>query len=645
MAASQVKLPPGFELESNLPPGFEIEEPKPPTVGERLRQADEYNPIRGVFEGIGSVAQAVPAAAGAGLYGLWQAAGNGPPGAGAQGVEDAMRGLSLPPSTAFGRGTATALTYVPELIGKGIDWAGGRMSEMATQVGASPEVSGAIGAGGNVGLNVLSGLIGGLGIKHLKSVSSVPPPAPAVPLDALRRINQADTMVRPTELTKGQATRDPAALRQEELLAQTDEGSAIRERHIEQNRAIIESLETLRDRAAPKSSNMEDVGRRVALERERGNVKAQEGALAMKERKSNENVRALYEKARNSPENNMPVTPKPMIDWLTENGAAAASVPEINSVAQMLKRFGAVDFDANGNAIARRDLTIGEMEEIRKLVTKLGNQPGTPASHYMNELKHRIDWTTADSGGDLYKAARNARRLHAMEFEEPKAIAQLLDSKSRTDRSVALEDVWGKTVLGGSINDLERVQMTLLNAKDRKVKDAGRKAWRDLVGNTVEYIKDEATKQVALDTSGNVNISPAALKRVLAKIGDQKLDILLGKSSADMLRQVANVTYDVKTMPPSKVGSTTASNFMVMMDGIQKNLGKIPLIGGTASGAINLVRELGKSGARLKMVDEAMNYPPKLKMPGVRLRDLARASRDTSLALTPALGLRRPEED
>lgn len=641
MATGQVKLPPGFELESTLPPGFELEEPKPPGVGDALRKADEYNPIRGLMGGIGSVAQSIPAAAGAGLYGIWQAAGNGPPGAGAQGVEDAMGVLAPPADTAFGRGTATALSYIPQLIGQGIDWVGKGMTSNMSRLGMPPEVAAGVGTTANVGLNAI---LMGLGSGPLRPKVTVPQAVPLSQIEQLR-LNAGQNLPVPVELTRGQAKRDPALLREEELIAQTKEGQAIRERHIEQNRAIIENLETMKDRTAPKSNTMEDVGRRVAQERERGNPKSQEGALAMAERKSNENVGALYAKARNSPENNMPVTPQPMIDWITENGAAAASVPEINSVAQTLKRFGAVDFDAQGRAIARRDLTIGEMEEIRKLATKLGNQPGTPASHYMRELKERIDWTTADAGGDLYKAARQARNKHALEYEEPKAIAQLLDSKSRTDRQVALEDVWHKTVLGGSISDLERVRTTLLNAKDRKVRDAGRKAWRDIAGSTIDYIREEATKSVSIDASGNMNVSPAAMKRVIDKIGPQKLDLILGKSSADQIRTIAQVTQDVKTLPPSKVGSTTASNFMAMMDGMERQLGHIPFIGSPVRGGIQLMRELGKSGARLKMTEEALNYPPTPGQPHVRLRDIGPSVAKLSMRLTPALGLRRPEEE
>ena len=480
--------------------------------------------------------------------------------------------------------------------------------------------------------------------------------APQAPVESALRLEKARSLPVPIKLTKGQATRDPTTLRQEEILAQTPEGRAIQDRHIEQNRAIIENLDRLQQRPGARAKTPEDVGRSLAGEREVSGKTITEGALAMAERKSAQRVSELYKKADASPERNMPVTPQPMIDWLTDNGAAAASVPEINSIAQMLKKFGAVEFDENGGAIAKRDLTIGEMENIRKLAVKL-QSPGTPSGHFMGDLKRVIDWTTQDSGGDLYKAARNSRRAHAMEFEEPKAIASLLDSKTRTDRAVALEDVWGNSVLRGSIADIERVRSTLLNAKDRTTRDAGRQAWRDVAGQTVDYIKTEATKSVALDAAGNEVVSPAALKRAIDRIGDRKLDIILGKSSADTLRQIAQVTQDTKTLPPNKVGSTTVPNFLAMMNkfGSEPNItnflgmtAQTPGLGALSKGVAAGVTKLRETGLRRNQVSEALNYhgnkPSPIAAAGLSLRDIARDPR-IPLTITPSLGLRPPPEE
>lgn len=427
----------------------------------------------------------------------------------------------------------------------------------------------------------------------------------------MERLGKARELPVPVRLTKGQAERNPEQLRNEEMMAQTNDGLDIRALHIEQNRALLENLDVIKERAAPKSKTPEDVGRRVAQDKQPADKTAVEGALSKAERRSKENVSRLYRIADASTERNRPVTPQPMIDWLSDNGAAAASVPEIVSVANTLKKFGAVEFDETGKAVAKRDLTIGEMEEIRKLAVKL-QQPGTPAGYYMGDLKRMIDWTTQDSGGDLYKAARSARNKHALQYEEPQVIAKLLTDKTRTDRTVAFEDIWDRSVLRGSVSDLERLRSTLLTQGDRRTRDAGRKAWRDISASTIEYIKGEATKSVSVDSFGNPNISPAALKRAVDRIGERKLDILLGQGGAEKVGRIVEVAQDVKTLPPYKGGSTTVPNAL-SLGNLVSQAEKIPFLGPLGSGAANLVKSAYKAGERKRDVQEAVNYPSAAK--------------------------------
>jgi hypothetical protein len=495
----------------------------------------------------------------------------------------------------------------------------------------------------------------------------------SIPLDQLtqERINRAAGLTvqrqpikpggvvaeAPTALTKGQATRDPELLRQEELLSGTKEGKAIRDLHVEQNRAIIENLEDLKSRAGPKSVKLEDIGRRVAGEKPAGERTGIEGALAMKERKSADRVNKLYDQVRASPENNMPVDPKPVIDWLTENNASAASAKSIESMENQLKKWGAMKLDAAGNPVAVRQLTIGEMEELRKKTNVLGKNGGADG-HFMGELRSVIDRTTEGAGGDFYKGARAARKAHAMEFEEPRAIAQLLDSRSRTDRKVALEDVWHKTVIGGSIADLQRVRETLLSSTDRRVRDAGRKAWRDLSANSVDYIKEEATKGIAPDASGNKVVSPSQMKNAMNRIGRPQLELLLGKSGLAELDNVLKFAQDVKTMPPNKAGSTTTPNLMAMaaLEGVKKHIFNVP-------GMHQLAKGMVESHTATAATEQALNFPPRparsitelnadiksserlrQNQNKVRLSDLPKAVGKTYLGVSPMLGLRRPED-
>jgi len=410
---------------------------------------------------------------------------------------------------------------------------------------------------------------------------------------AVQRQVRAGSLPEPVKLTQGQAERNPGKLRAEENLAQTDSGTPIRERQMDQTEALTRNLDILQGRTGQRATG-EQAGVKLAEKRPKGDTTAPEGALAMADRKSRENVSKLYKQVEKSPEGQMPVSPGPMIEWLTKNGAKAASVPEIKSIADTLKKFGAVEFDEAGNAKPRRDLTINEMEEVRKTAVQLAEQ-GKPSGALMGELKGVIDKATEAAGGDMYKAARAARNEHAMKFEEPKAIAQLIEEKSRTDRKVALEDTWDKTVRGGSIKDLQRVRDTLLDNSDRRVRDAGRKAWRDIAGQTVEYVKEKALSG-ATDQRGNVNISAPKLKAALDDIGDAKLKVILGETATAELRKLADVAIDTKTMPPFKGGSTTVPNGMALLNVLDKAMGKIPIAGKIAQGGARMASKAYREG-------------------------------------------------
>ena len=652
---------------------FAIDVKEPPKVG-LSRDEGAATALGEAAASLGTGALATPVA---GLAGLGRLARG-------EGLDEAVDAfqfwqdkLTYAPRSQAGQGLTNAVAWPFQKIEEGTDWAGGKVTDWT----GSPE----LGAGTKVGLNFLPQIVAkGLQLKRqygaaqelkrsgqqmdrveptMSSAQTAParrrimmgsPEQRALPMRAetpegmsLERISRGEKLPVPVELTKGQATRNPQQLRAEENLAQTDAGRSIRDRHIEQNKALVENLETLRARAGPKSMSLEDIGKRLAQDKPKGAKTDVEGALAMGERKSLENVNRLYDKARASPEGQRPVTPQPLIDWLTDNGAAAASVPEIKSMADMLKKFGAVDFDGNGNPIARRDLTLNQMEELRKFAVKLqGAEPGTPRSHFMGELKRVIDWTTHDSGGDLYKAARAARTQHAMKFEEPRLISDLLGTKSRTDRAVALEKVWDKTVLGGSIADIQRVRDLLLSPKDRMLRDAGRKAWRDVAAQTVEYIKTEATKGVAPMPDGTPNVSPAALKKAVERIGDKKLDMILGKSSADQLRNVVAVAQDVKTLPPYKGGSSTVPNVLSMLDRVVGKAAAVPIVGPIAGGAIRMGQSAYKQGLATKQAQEALQpfRPAGPKKPGlgVRLSDFA-GKNPMVWGVVPSIGLQPPE--
>jgi len=243
-----------------------------------------------------------------------------------------------------------------------------------------------------------------------------------------------------------------------------------------------------------------------------------------------------------------------------------------------------------------RPLNMREMEEIRKLAVDYGDPSYN--GRYMSQYKKVIDKLAEETGGDLYKAARQARRKHAAEYENPKSIAKLL-ADDETGRTVALEKVWQTSVLGGSVAELELLRNTVLKHPDKRVRQAGKKAWKDLGAETVAYIRAQSVKEKSSPNQlGQIQLSPSALRATMERIGVKKLEMLLGKETVKKLNQIADVATDVGTMPPYKGGSSTVINALSVFD---KTLSRfLPAKAQVAVGAAKALAESGKAPAQVK---------------------------------------------
>lgn len=537
-----------------------------------------------------------------------------------------------------------------DTINKGLEvvgnYLGEHTQEAATALGASPEVAGAAGAGVNAVTQVAApGAFGGMLGRAASKVATKAPEitanaaqtaeklvseagikwgeltraarkrfsemaadanAPLANMDkaAMERVARgASNNVR---LTKGQALREPAQLRAEEQLAQTEAGKPIRERHMAQDEELQNQLDTLKGKTASRSSGAEETGKNI------------DAALKKKIAKSDANINRLYDKARRSGELESTLEVDPIISAVKENPAAKKMLIE------QLQAMDLVKADQFGNPAATHNITLDQLERVRRRAATVARTAGDGTMrHDAGELASAIDKNIPQSaGGDAYKAARAARKAHAMEFEEPKAISQIVGEKSKTDRVTALESVWEKTVLskGSSIADVERVRDTLLKGGDRVTRDAGRKAWRDIAGETVDYIKREAVAG-AKDQSGKQNLSPAKLNAAIERIGDRKLEIILGKDTVKKLREIAKTVEDVKTMPPYKGGSTTTANAVTLMEKVLEKAQYAP-IGNIGRGAVRVLSNVQKEGAAAGKVEEALGKPAATKRSADTLRNL-----------------------
>ena len=406
---------------------------------------------------------------------------------------------------------------------------------------------------------------------------------------AIKRQLQLQSLDVPVPATRGQITRDPVQLRNEGNVSATDAGKPIRETYLDQNQALLDNLEVLKGRQRGRAQTPEQVG-----------ISVQDQALRAKLELKRSEVKAKYKAAEDAGELQGKVSPARLIQTIRNT----PDTTHFGWVESWLNKAEVVKNTPSGTVT--RKLTLKEMEDLRQAAVARAMDGGTEG-YYAGKVIAAIDQATEGVGGALYKDARRARREQALEFEETGAIARLVENKSRTDRATALEDTWRKTVISGSVQDLRNVKRSLLTGGDRATQSAGKRAWRDVRAQTIQYIKDEATKSVALNERGQPNITPAAMKRAIDSIGKEKIDEIFSPGTAVRLDRILEATRTVKTVPPpGHAGSSTMSNVLAFLE---RGLGRLPVVGDIGTGAIRAgvkVKQMGEAG---RVVRESQRMP------------------------------------
>ena len=262
----------------------------------------------------------------------------------------------------------------------------------------------------------------------------------------------------------------------------------------------------------------------------------------------NAKVNEAYEAARNAGETKQVVDTAPLEQWLANNAPEAISVPEINSIKAKLE---ALKKTTNGQ------VTIDDVENLYKAAGQLG-KPGDPSGVFMRQVKNVINDMTEGAGGDMYRAARTQRKELANEFENTYRVAKLLGTKGGyTDRAVALDDVFSHVVLDGSLEEMRTVTKLL-----KKGGPEGQQAYAELQGQTVQYLKDQLTK----NASGELSF--AKLKSAIDTLDrEDKLTYMFGKKGRENLIDLRDTVQDALVKPQGAVNySNTGSVVMRGLD-------------------------------------------------------------------------------
>jgi hypothetical protein len=375
--------------------------------------------------------------------------------------------------------------------------------------------------------------------------------AAGVDMETLRQARAAELPV-PIELTKGQASRDMGQLRfEQETAKQGDLGAPLRERQYNQNRQLAQNLDALIDNTGAEAPTLLETGRTVT------------DALRKDAAKAKTEYKVKYKQAEKAGEMEAPVSMEPLVNFLKENESfdSPGLAPVLSLAQRELKRLGGAVDSADG--LIPGDISLKNAELLRR---QIGNAIGSDLGNATNmrmgiQLKELIDGATEGVGGQLYKEARKARQRYGQLYENNDIVSQLLETKRGTaDRQVALEDVFRKTILAGSRDDLSMLRRTLQVPKSPE----GLQAWKELQGATVRHILEEATKGVGVDGAGNPIVSPAKLHQAVQTLEKgNKLDFILGKRRAEMVRVIDDVSRDILTTPPGAVNHSNTSAALI----------------------------------------------------------------------------------
>ena len=405
--------------------------------------------------------------------------------------------------------------------------------------------------------------------------------------EAINRAKMAQELRVPVKLSKGQALRD---LGQQKFEIETPKnfpelGKPLVEAQSKRNDAILQNFDAYVDATGKETYGLRETGRIV------------DKALVNAANKAKNEIHSAYEAARDAGETQQPLSYAPLKTYIDEQ------TPTVKR--KLAPILSAVDEEIVRNDPKRTgQISINSLEDIYQFINK-NYEPGTPAGTYAKEMKDLINQITEGQGGELYKEARKLRTKFGREFENVGYVDKLLRQKpGTTDRAVAFEDVFDHSILNGSLDDVSAIGRTL-----KKAGPEGQQAWKELQGQTIQYIKDQVSKSVDVDSFGNPVVSPAKFKSVVTTLDqDGKLNYVFGKKGAQEVRDLLETTINVNAPLKGAANySNTSSAIISALDKInQTPLGKIPVLGS----ASKFVAEKGKESALKKQIKESINYKP-----------------------------------
>lgn len=285
---------------------------------------------------------------------------------------------------------------------------------------------------------------------------------------------------------------------------------------------------------------------------------------------------AAYTRADKSPEALAPVdltaprtlkygdqeTVTTLFDYLNSKptGVPSSAIPD--TAKQYAVKLGIADIDEQGNLVPR-PADVKTLEQLRREISA-STDYDIVNKRESAIIKSLIDETTRDVAGPLYTEARALREKQARKYEGRAVVSNLLTTvKGKDDPKIAASEAFKKSILNATPEEVTFLRRVLLTSgKD------GQKAFKELQGATIKHFENVSTSGLQIDSMGRPIVSPAKLNAAVNSLdADGRLDIILGKQQAQIVRDLNEVVKYVNTVPPGTLinNSGTAMALMAAM--------------------------------------------------------------------------------
>lgn len=392
------------------------------------------------------------------------------------------------------------------------------------------------------------------------------------PTEAAREALTKSLPVPIPNLTRGQRTQDYAQQDTEGVLANTSAGASIRNLRNNQRDLLAANVDKV----------IEPFGETVSPQLMGQQVRDE---VLTKRKAAAAGVRALYQEAEGKAGGKI-VQPTALVDFFDSN-AGLEGIGELLNRAKALK---IVSTDADGNLVANA-VPLAKLNDLRRSATVVGGGADPTKGFFAGKTKGVIDDIVSQEGGDAYSAAIAARRKMGAEYDNNKGVGGLLKKsggKFGQDFALADEKVFGQIIKQGSIADLKN----FVNLSPETLSQVR--------ANLGGHLRETMVGEV----NGTKTISLLALEREMAKIGPDKLKMILGDAAHAQLNQIVSAARLIERKQPDLAGGSQSAARLMNLSGMASGIlervaGAVPVVGNYAAAGVKHAGEVAKTKAAL----------------------------------------------